>query len=105
MVKLDSGVSSTALRRGPITTYEQPQTTSYDPTCPESPTGAHHWVLGMPSRAVAAVCKHCNREREFHPYEDQAARGYNGRNRRPPQREDAERESADGTRPAQADAA
>ena len=96
---------STHNRRGPITTYDEQQSTGYDPTCPESPTGAHHWVLGMPSRAVSAVCKHCNKEREFHPYEDQATRGYNGRSRsRLPQREDAE-QAPSGTTSAQADAA
>lgn len=48
-------------------------------SCSASPTGAHHWVLGMPSQAVAAACKHCHMQREFHPYDAENNRGYGGR--------------------------
>ena len=69
-------------------TKDQPKTTpkptpkptpkmETDSTCKDSPTGAHHWVLGSPGHVVEAVCKHCGSNREYHPYEAEEAGGYN----------------------------
>ena len=38
--------------------------------CENSPTGAHHWVLGAPSSTMAGECKYCHAAREFRPFED-----------------------------------
>jgi hypothetical protein len=61
-------------------TKDQPKTATkpaIESTCKDSPTGAHHWVLGSPGHVVEAVCKHCGSNREYRPYEAEEAGGYN----------------------------
>lgn len=41
----------------------------------DSPTGAHHWVLGSPSATMKGQCKYCQAERAFTPFEDEV--GFN----------------------------
>ena len=43
--------------------------------CENSPTGAHHWVLGSPSATMKGECKYCDAERAFTPFEDEV--GFN----------------------------
>ncbi len=52
-----------------MTTKEHPHTrvASY---CPDSPTGAHHWVLETPSATTTGACKYCSSERAFNPFDD-----------------------------------
>ena len=38
--------------------------------CADSPTRAHHWVLGAPSTTMIGECKHCHEERTFNPFEE-----------------------------------
>ncbi|MEE8517903.1 MAG: hypothetical protein V3S98_02120 [Dehalococcoidia bacterium] len=59
-----------------MSTKDQPKTTT-EFACTDSPTGAHHWVLGSPGHVVDAVCKHCGSSREYRPYEAEEAGGYN----------------------------
>jgi hypothetical protein len=33
--------------------------------CPESPTGAHHWLLESKLRYPKGTCKYCGETREF----------------------------------------
>ena len=58
-----------------MTTKEQPQTRMDRATCADSPTGAHHWVLGSPSATMTGACKYCHAERAFTPFEDEV--GFN----------------------------
>ena len=53
-----------------MTTKAQPTTKTNRSDCPDSPTGAHHWVLGAPSATVTGACKYCHAERAFSPFED-----------------------------------
>ena len=43
---------------------------SLNNVCANSPTNAHHWILGMPSATMAGICKYCQASREFKPFED-----------------------------------
>ena len=59
-----------------MTTKEQPQAKSErSSSCADSPTGAHHWVLGSPSATMLGECKYCHAERAFTPFEDEV--GFN----------------------------
>ena len=49
-------------------TTEQPSTNVPDYNCPDSPNGAHHWMLGPAGQTIDAVCKHCSSSREINPY-------------------------------------
>jgi hypothetical protein len=59
-----------------VTTKEQPQAKAeHNSNCSDSPTGAHHWVLGSPSATMHGKCKYCHAERAFTPFEDEV--GFN----------------------------
>jgi hypothetical protein len=59
-----------------VTTKEQPQAKAeHNSNCSDSPTGAHHWVLGSPSATMHGECKYCHAERAFTPFEDEV--GFN----------------------------
>ena len=59
-----------------MTTKEQPQAKSErSSNCADSPTGAHHWVLGSLSATMLGECKYCHAERAFTPFEDEV--GFN----------------------------
>jgi len=59
-----------------MTTKEQPQIKAErSSACADSPTGAHHWVLGSPSATMTGECKYCHAERAFTPFEDEV--GFN----------------------------
>ena len=58
-----------------MTTKEQPQTKTDRSYCADSPTGAHHWILGSPSATMTGACKYCHAERAFTPFEDEV--GFN----------------------------
>jgi len=59
-----------------LTTKEQPQIKAErSSVCADSPTGAHHWVLGSPSATMTGECKYCHAERAFTPFEDEV--GFN----------------------------
>ena len=53
-----------------MTTKARPATKTNRSDCRDSPTGAHHWVLGSPSATVIGACKYCHAERAFSPFED-----------------------------------
>ncbi len=53
-----------------MTTKISESNSKRDVLCPNSPTNAHHWVLGMPSASMAGICKYCQASREFKPFEE-----------------------------------
>ena len=53
-----------------MTTREKPRTGVDGSYCPDSPTGAHHWVLGAPSARMSGRCKYCKAERAFSPFDE-----------------------------------
>ena len=53
-----------------MTTKEEPRTEVNGSSCPDSPTGAHHWVLGAPSTTMSGRCKYCHAERAFRPFDE-----------------------------------
>lgn len=54
-----------------VTTKTEPETTGTARVCPDSPTGAHHWVIGAPGAAMSGECKYCHVERAFRPFADE----------------------------------
>ena len=63
-----------------MTTKEQPLTKLDRTTCGDSPTGAHHWVLGSPAALMRGECKYCHEQREFNPFAD-GSMGFNNSKR------------------------
>ena len=53
-----------------MTTKTEPEAMAAAKTCPSSPTGAHHWMIGAPSAEMMGECKHCHAVRAFRPFEE-----------------------------------
>lgn len=63
-----------------MTTKEKPTTRIDRATCADSPTGAHHWVLGSPGALMRGECKYCHEERAFNPFAEGSV-GFNNSKR------------------------
>jgi hypothetical protein len=53
-----------------MTTKDELDTKVEASYCADSPTRAHHWVLGAPGTTMIGECKHCHQERTFNPFEE-----------------------------------
>ena len=53
-----------------MTTKDETRTKVDGSFCEDSPTRAHHWVLGAPGTTMIGECKYCHAERTFNPFEE-----------------------------------